>query len=602
MAYLPTGIRIQEVQAISAAQRTYSFAFPAIDPTDVEVLLDDVAVDPASVRVLLNDTRTSGQVRFLTRSETTAYRTLTDGQELTLRRSTAARDAISPPSEGYAANATVGALQERLVDVVQELVGEVARVNGADPLAVAIEVRRYLVANPITAGLDEDAVSRLIAAAIASFLTATQVQTRISNAVSEFLTATQIEALIPPAVTLAEPVTAAEIAGRTEAALRRWSPKVLYDGLVASLEGGVADNRFLRFERGELDLAFSAAVSTAETTPDRVISRTEWDDHDLIRVLVQSPTVTNSADNPYIVTLPQTNRIGTDIHVVNMSDQWVYFTSASAFARSSGNGGGRARINNPNADVGGVLVPPRRAGFLLIAGTNEIGYFPSTRHLQEDFIVPLQPLRVDQLDPDPSNPSRTFLPLRTPSSTRQGHIAVGRRALIINESGGRVNEAMEFMVVAHGSPIAAGQPNAGMLPLEWRCISGASANLVNVNVDITTPALYRTIPGNPRWDRRFPYQIINFGRAGTSGGDAGQSYTTAVAQWFMVDTESITQLNAVTVGTRRSTSQGNALEMFVPVGTSIRSYTFGRTSNDTILITSEEAAEDTMPLRIRGRA
>ena len=66
-------------------------------------------------------------------------------------------------------------------------------------------------------------------------------------------------------------------------------------------------------------------------------------------------------------------------------------------------------------------------------------------------------------------------------------------------------EIMEFEVDAR----AAGSRR-------WRCIGGASDNLVNVSHNFTVQWAREPITGNPNWDFRFPYQLIAFGSTSTS--------------------------------------------------------------------------------------
>ena len=323
MAYLPTDVVTQEVQQTKAAQRSYSFAFRAIAPEDVLVVLDGDLVDRRSVEVRLNDTRTGGVVRFLTRPETTQYIALADDQELALRRSTAAREAVSLTPEGYTRTRATEALQERMTRVLEELVQQLGERFGLDPVVIEAEVQRILAANPPPAGAPGPAGPP-----------GAQGPPGPAGAPG----ADGSDAAVPPAGSHDEIVET----GRSTAT-RVWSPDEFYQSVNESIELGVADARYNQIERGEflieVPYVFSPAGGIGTNLPDRRIISSQWREHDHIDILNAAPiqgdarqAVRAGRDNPFVVAIPNgssgvspytgAENVGTRQPFANRSSSW----------------------------------------------------------------------------------------------------------------------------------------------------------------------------------------------------------------------------------------------------------------------------------------
>ena len=134
---------------------------------------------------------------------------------------------------------------------------------------------------------------------------------------------------------------------------------------------------------------------------------------------------------------------------------------------------------------------------------------------------------------------------------------------------------------------------------KWLCVAGSTDDLVNQNIDFSAVNTWMAPTGTPKWDFRFPYQLVSIGAVNNLG------YFTYSA-WTRMDSKTISMLTAGGSGNLAGT--GQFVELRVPKGEDVnvqqtqRVYKLGRTGTDQILLAADDAGDDLYPLRIRGSA
>ena len=132
----------------------------------------------------------------------------------------------------------------------------------------------------------------------------------------------------------------------------------------------------------------------------------------------------------------------------------------------------------------------------------------------------------------------------------------------------------------------------------WRCIGGASDDLVNQRVNFTSAGLWVLLNGT--WDERFPWFKFSWGSPLSTGG-------WEVDNWQTLDAARIQALSPATAGTRHTAATRFELVQFYQIQSTVaedraRYLYVGRTATNGILVASPNLSEDLYPVRIRGAA